>query len=267
MTDADAADLTAAIRQAALELPASHVRKLAGALRLHDKPTPAARAAASSAVPVANARAHARRLVDAWATAPEMDGASVALALTAAAEAVQRLRSTQSTDVVWTGPATAEVPVRLTHDVLQEVIRSAAGCLIMVSFAAYRIPELVAEIGAAAHRGVDVRMVLEGAEASGGTLRFAASEAFSELRDTVTFYEWPPEERPTLAGGARASMHAKAAIADEHLALITSANLTGLAIAANMELGLLVSGGPAPARLARHFRQLMIDGVLRAVGK
>ncbi len=60
-------------------------------------------------------------------------------------------------------------------------------------------------------------------------------------------------------------MHAKAAIADEHTALVTSGNLTGHALTANMELGVLVRGGPVPRRLARHFRQLMMDGVLVAV--
>ena len=43
-------------------------------------------------------------------------------------------------------------------------------------------------------------------------------------------------------------MHAKAAIADKRAALATSANLTGHALDLNMELGLIVRGGPVPAR-------------------
>ena len=57
-------------------------------------------------------------------------------------------------------------------------------------------------------------------------------------------------------------MHAKAAIADEQVAFVTSANLTGSAIEANMELGLLVRGGSVPRRLERHFRALMSVGRL-----
>ena len=57
----------------------------------------------------------------------------------------------------------------------------------------------------------------------------------------------------------------KAAIADEHAALVTSANLTGAALDENMELGLLVRGGAVPRRLSRHFMTLIDEGVLTLV--
>jgi cardiolipin synthase len=69
----------------------------------------------------------------------------------------------------------------------------------------------------------------------------------------------------TSEGGLERAMHAKAAIADEQVAFVTSANLTGSAIEANMELGLLVRGGAVPRRLARHFRALMGAGHLEEV--
>jgi hypothetical protein len=56
----------------------------------------------------------------------------------------------------------------------------------------------------------------------------------------------------------------RAAIADEHTALVTSANLTGAAQDHNMELGVHINGGPIPRRLARHYRALMASGVLVA---
>jgi cardiolipin synthase A/B len=59
-----------------------------------------------------------------------------------------------------------------------------------------------------------------------------------------------------------AALHAKAAIADSHTALVTSANLTGHGMNENMELGLIVRGGSVPRRLAAHFIQLMADRVL-----
>lgn len=256
--------LAEAIRAAAGELPAAHARRLAAAVAPFDTPGPVARAAATAAVATPTLRAHARSVLDAWAATPGVNGQGVALALCAASAAVDRLRATQSIDIAWTGPATPEVPVRLTREVLLQVIGSATNSLILVSFAAYRVAEVVEEIATAHRRGVDVRMVLEGSEADGGTLRVAAANAFVDLKQAVAFYEWPAEERPVLPGGGRASMHAKAAIADEHTALVTSANLTGLAIDANMELGILVRGGPLPVRLARHFRQLMVDRVLRS---
>jgi cardiolipin synthase len=130
-----------------------------------------------------------------------------------------------------------------------------------VSFAAYRVDVVPTELAAAAERGVVIRLILESGETGGGTLTFDAAKAFEALGDGVTFYVWPTEKRPVLERG-RASLHAKAAIADDHTAFVTSANLTGHDIAENMELGLLVRGGAIPRRLSEHFRELIADGTL-----
>lgn len=61
-------------------------------------------------------------------------------------------------------------------------------------------------------------------------------------------------------------MHAKAAIADDKLALVTSANLTDRAVSDNLELGVLIRGGDVPRRLEAHFRELMASEVLTRVG-
>jgi cardiolipin synthase A/B len=60
-------------------------------------------------------------------------------------------------------------------------------------------------------------------------------------------------------------MHAKCAVADEELLFISSANLTGYALALNMELGLLVRGGPLPAAVWTHFQRLIEGGVMELV--
>jgi len=265
MTDETADALSVAVRDVALKLPVAHVRRLADAIHRHEGPTPAVRVAASAAVPTPTLRAQARRLIDAWEAAPgATTGAGLAIALCAAADAVDQIRAAQLIDIVWTGPATPEVPVRLTREVLLEIIGSASRSLLLVSFAAYPVPDVSAAIVEAARRDVDVRFVLETGEAEGGALRGAsAAFAFRDLASLAIFYEWPTDQRDPLPAGRRAAMHVKGAIADEHSALITSANFTGLAIESNMELGLLLRGGPVPRRLARHFRQLMVDGVLR----
>ena len=258
--------LADAVREAALVLPAAQVHQLAATIRPFESPGPAARAAATAAVPTPVARGHARRVAEAWEKSGGLPGAAVATALRAAADSVERVRASQAIEVVWTGPATPEVPVRLTPEVLAEVICSARSTLILVSFAAYKIAEVSAELAAAAASAVDVRLVLETGGADGGTLKGpGAAAAFTELAGKVSFYQWPADKRPLLPGGKHGSMHAKAALADEHTALVTSGNLTGHAMNANMELGLLVRGGPVPRRLARHFRQLMMDGVLTQV--
>ena len=169
-----------------------------------------------------------------------------------------------SLEVVWTGPRTADVPVRLTREALIDVIRSSRESLFVVSFAAYKVDVVLTELSSAAERGVAIRLILESGEATGGTLTFEAARAFDDLREGVSLYVWPTEKRPVLDRG-RASLHAKAAIADAHTAFVTSANLTGYAISENMELGLLVRGGPIPRRLSEHFRELIAGGTLAEV--
>jgi cardiolipin synthase len=244
--------LVEAISQTARELPASQVLRLAEAVAGCSEP--AARADLHRLVPTAAFERATRRLVAAWGTA---SGEAIALGLRAAVRAVQATRADQAVDIVWTGPQTAEVPVRLTRAVLVDVIRSATERLVIVSFAAYKVALVVDELAAAAARGVDVRLVLETSEASGGRLEVDAADAFA----SASFWVWPSEQRPPLPAGT-AALHAKAAIADRHMALVTSANLTGHGMNENMELGLLVRGGAVPRRLAAHFTQLMTDRVL-----
>jgi phosphatidylserine/phosphatidylglycerophosphate/cardiolipin synthase-like enzyme len=47
--------------------------------------------------------------------------------------------------------------------------------------------------------------------------------------------------------------------------LVSSANLTSSALERNMELGVVVTGGSAPSRIGRHFRDLIQRGILEEV--
>ncbi|OQY66244.1 MAG: hypothetical protein B6D46_11035 [Polyangiaceae bacterium UTPRO1] len=154
--------------------------------------------------------------------------------------------------------------MRLTREVLLEVIDGATSSLIIVSDAAYKVPDIVHALSDTAQRGVDVRLVLESSEGSGGRLSRDAADAFRDLAE-VRFYKWPAEQRRS-ASGLAGSMHAKVTIDDEAVAFITSANLTGSAIETNMELGIYIRGGALPRRLARHFRGLIASGSLVKIG-
>ncbi|MDS1271836.1 phospholipase D-like domain-containing protein [Lipingzhangella sp. LS1_29] len=57
-------------------------------------------------------------------------------------------------------------------------------------------------------------------------------------------------------------MHAKLAVADRRVLLVSSANLTQSGVTANIEAGLLVRGGSAPARAAEHVAALCSSGTL-----
>jgi len=254
--------LAAAVRRAATELPIGQLHKLAEAVGKHEGPTAVARHGIVNTVPTAVFRHHAAALCEAWAAAtPLVSGGGIALAVRAAAGAVGDVRGEAQLSVVWTGPASYEVPVRATGAVLAEVIEGAVKTLVVVSFAAYRVAAVVDALRAAAGRGVDVRLVLESMVESKGKLSHDAKHAFDALGDAVSFYVWPAELRVSQGGG-HAAMHVKCAVADRHTAFVTSANLTGAAMTDNMELGLLVRGGDVPRRIADHFGTLISDGVL-----
>lgn len=257
--------LIAAIERAVRKLPASQIAVLAQAIAGQSGPTKSGRSVALGAVPTAHYREVALSLFDEWtSSAAGLPGNAVALALRSASRTLEQEQHRESIDIVWTGPTTTEVPVRLTREALIDVIRAAQASLIVVSFAAYKVEAIVNELTAAANRGVGIRLILETDEVGGGTLTMDAADAFSALHDVAEFYIWPADKRPALEHG-KASLHAKAAVADDHTALVTSANLTGHALTQNMELGLLVRGGPIPRRLASHFRQLIAQGVLMRV--
>jgi len=255
------AALLAAIRNAALAMAPSQARRLAEVIAGHEAPCARARGDGLAVAPVPTFRRSAVCVLEAWEAQSEVTGLVSTAALCAAVETAEAVRATQSLDVVWTGPASAEVPVRLTGEVLLEVIAGAASSLIIVSYAAYKVPAIIEALSRAARQGVDVRLVLESSAGSGGRLSRDASDAFRDLVGIARFYEWAVDRRAD-SGRSTGAMHAKAAIADEQVAFVTSANLTGSAIDANMELGLLARGGAVPRRLARHFRMLMSNGCL-----
>ena len=57
-------------------------------------------------------------------------------------------------------------------------------------------------------------------------------------------------------------MHAKLAVADRSVLFVTSANLTLSGVGKNIEAGLLIRGGVAPARAAEHVDALRASGDL-----
>ncbi len=74
-------------------------------------------------------------------------------------------------------------------------------------------------------------------------------------RSSTTRARW----RPRHPGGV---LHAKAIVADEQAAFVTSANLTEAAFDRNIEVGVLSRDRNSAASLARHFRTLIEQGLL-----
>jgi phosphatidylserine/phosphatidylglycerophosphate/cardiolipin synthase-like enzyme len=216
-----------------------------------------ARSFVVAALPAPAFRQHASALVDAWAHTPGFTGPSLALALEAALSVREHERDAEKLDLVATGPSSPFVSIRHTRSVLLELIDRAQRELILVSYAAYKVPALVDALGRARQRSVVVRLILESTADSAGALTHDGAEAFKALRDGIEIYVWPLEKRPA---GSR--LHAKVAVADGEVAFVTSANFTGHALDQNLEVGVLVTGGHTPRQLRDHFHALISGGTL-----
>jgi putative cardiolipin synthase len=203
----------------------------------------------------------AERLISAWHAAdPAVSGSAVALALESAAQ-VEARGDARRGDVVISGPASGSAAVRLTSSVMSELIHDCRASLLVVSFAAFGVAEVVHELSRAAQRGVRIDLILESTAGQGGTLRGAvgAAAAFADIERDARFWIWPGSNRPAV-GASRAALHAKLIAADERIALVGSANLTDKALAVNLELGVIIRDPEIVGRIVRHFRSLMQPG-------
>jgi phosphatidylserine/phosphatidylglycerophosphate/cardiolipin synthase-like enzyme len=209
------------------------------------------------------ARERIRALTGLLTTNPDLDYGAIALAIQACAYAATRISSEQRLEIAWTGPGTEAVPLRRVDQVLYQLVESAETEVLLLTYAAYKAERALDVLRLASERGIQVALVIELAEESGGKITFDGLDSIRTRVPRASVYYWPLQRRTRSATGAYGAMHVKCLIADRKMALVSSANLTDLALAMNMELGLLVSG-PVPGRLAAHFDQLMLRGELAA---
>ena len=172
----------------------------------------------------------------------------VAGSLLGAAHGVARERARQHVDVVWTGPTSDVGTSRLTAAVVVDLLDVAREEILLVSYATQSEPTIAAALESAVQRGVSVTMLLERAVDNPGYRWHTDPFPLVAARRL----SWPRERRP---GGA--SMHAKVIVVDTVAALVGSANATGHAMAMNLECGVLIRGGPTPARIRSHVLSLL----------
>jgi len=262
-----AGDLAAVIAELAERLPAGHLAAWARVLRTipaDDLPASARalEAALIDARPGVALGGVAGRLIVAWQTAvPPLSGAAVALALESAGQVAMRAAARRS-DLVISGPVSDSEAIRLTGSVISELIHDCRESLLIVSFAAFGVTEVVQELARAERRGVRIDLVLETTAEEGGALRgpVGAAAAFQAIRRDATFWTWPAARRPAI-GASRAALHAKLVAADQRVALLGSANLTDKALALNLELGVIIRDPEVVRRMVHHFRSLMRPGI------
>ena len=149
---------------------------------------------------------------------------------------------------VWTGPGSVGEQ-RLTAAVLHELLTGARERILIVSYAAYTLPEIAADLEAAS----------PGAARSTSCSRprkTAPAPTRARLTPSLTFrinrWCWPADQRD-----GHGVLHAKLLVIDGCRALVGSANLTTKALAHNLEVGVLINAPDVARDLERHVRVLM----------
>jgi len=163
-----------------------------------------------------------------------------------------------SVDTVWSGPGSHHVPMRATAVVLADIVRQALRELLLMTYSAKPHQPLSEALGAAVSRGVAVSVVVETLQGAGSAL--SGDEPYRTFVGVpgIKLWHWPTSQRTK----PEAKMHAKLAVADRRVLLVTSANLTQSGVAKNIEAGLLIRGGTAPVRAAEHVDALRSSGNL-----
>lgn len=203
-------------------------------------------------------------LIESWnKDSPTLQGESIATALYAAHHSIEQLEAALSLEVVWTGPEVASIPVRRTEQVLLQLIHNASEELTLASFALYKVPTLTAALSAALERGIRVRIIAETTEEGDSFVPFGVEAGLGkEIAAQAEVYEWDKAKRPKDKNGRHGSLHMKVAIADRHHLFITSANLTGYAMALNMEMGLLVQSRFIACQVSEQLDQLIQQEII-----
>lgn len=197
----------------------------------------------------------AEALLDALAAVDRSAGLAY---LTGLAAGYSQRAAEVSVETVWSGPGSHHVPVRATAAVLADVVREARHELLLMTYSARPHQPLSDALGAAISRGVAVTVVVETLQGAGSALSGDEPyQAFTGIPG-IELWHWPASQR-TESG---AKMHAKLAVADRRVLLVTSANLTQSGVTKNIEAGLLIRGGTVPVRAAEHIDALRSAGIL-----
>lgn len=250
------------------ELPHSLIGSLAEAIRgCNPDFWQEARTRILGRVSHAHYRDLADRFLGLWrVAAPGLSPQAVALALVTAAHSVWAYRERQAVEIAWTGPEAESTPFRRTEQAILQVLDSARRRITLVSYAVYNIPHIAESVIRAAGRGVRITIIVESAERREG---WGAYDTLRALGDQVsacsTVYLWPRDHRPVDEAGKHGILHVKCAVADGQWLFLSSANLTEYAFTINMELGVLISGGPLPRQVEAHFDRLIARGDLTPI--
>lgn len=204
------------------------------------------------------------RVFNAWRMHQgDWSSSAIAAALLSAAYTHQAVRENLTVELVWTGPASTHIPIRRTDQVLLQLIRDCQTELTLISFAIYKVPEVVQALLQALERGIQLRIIAKTPESGDGKIAFGLEPTFGpDILRQAQVLVWPKDKRPLSREGRYGALHIKGAIVDQRTLFITSANLTEYALTLNMELGVLVQNADLAQQLTAQINDLLHRQIL-----
>jgi hypothetical protein len=188
-------------------------------------------------------------------------GTAVAYALERAAAAAAGVHRP---DLVWSGEEIQGLHSRKTRQVFDELVGGAERSLWICSYTYYDGPKAFETLAARMDSVPDLQVILLlNIKRSWGD--FTPSEDLVAAFAVKLWKGWPGQRRPDVFydpralkdDGDTAVLHAKAVVADDEVAFVTSANLTEKAFDANIEVGMLSRDRAVALSLSQHFRVLI----------
>lgn len=206
-------------------------------------------------------------LLNAWKSHQDSwNSKALAAALLSAAYTNHTIQEKLSVELVWTGPESTKIPIRRTDQVLLQLIRECTQELTLISFAFYKVPNVVQALLEALEKGIKLRIIAETPESGDGKIPFGIQTTFGrEILCRSQVLIWPKEKRLTDANGRYGSLHIKGAIVDLRTLFITSANLTEYALSLNMELGVLVHNEDLAKQMIGQIDDLISKKILVSI--
>lgn len=195
--------------------------------------------------------------VDALKPYENMTGKELAAAFQAAEATAQYSENHGRAELLWTGPQTSVSAMRHIEQALCELISSAERKIFITSFVAYKANNVITSLSNAMMRNVEINFLLEASQENGGTISLDSFRELKRFLPSANFYTWNAAKKTKDA-----AVHAKCALADETIAIVSSANLTGKAMESNMELGTLIHGGALPRQLSMHLNSLIAENII-----
>lgn len=249
----------------ALDLPSHQRLRLIRALETGMLEAPyaeiAVRAAVGGGIDAASVCAELARL-----STKGIGGAAVAYALELAASAVA---SVHRPDLVWSGEEVQGLHSRKTRQVFDELVGGAEKSLWICSYAYYDGPKAFEKLAERMDAVPELQVTLLLNIKRDWGKPTPAEQLVAEFAAKL-WKGWPGQRRPEVFydpravkdDGDTAVLHAKAVVADDEVAFVTSANLTEKAFDANIEAGMLSRDRTVALSLTKHFRILIERGLL-----